>query len=350
MGAVDAHICSTGIMAHGQHDPTTGMFTGELTCISALEDTKLHRDFHLVFEIDPASPHKRRTIAKIPLPVGRKGSYMHSMAQTENYIVLPALPLHMSVSAILVGKPLADGAIVRGDSMFFQIVSRKDGKVREIEHPGFLLAHIANAWEDGDDIVMDVSYYENDERMFFLGMFKFENLVKEVRDIWQKNKIMRFRLHANGTVSSQNMLPDEPNSMFELMTVNGRLHGQPYCVLWSVQAGSNAYDEEWNSTKVGPAGAYGLAKRNLCTGERRGFYAAGEYPNEVQFIPNPEGTDEDDGVLIGMVFDANRNTSFVQVLDARTMHRVARAELHNRVNFMVHSTWYTDDIPSGLIV
>lgn len=93
-----------------------------------------------------------------------------------------------------------------------------------------------------------------------------------------------------------------------------------------------------------------MAKRNLCTGERRGFYAAGEYPSEVQFIPNPEGTHEDDGVLVGLVFDANRNESFVQVVDAHTMHRIARAELNTRVNFLVHSTWYADGTAPGLVV
>ena len=47
-----------------------------------------------------------------------------------------------------------------------------------------------------------------------------------------------------------------------------------------------------------------------------------------------EGTDEDDGVLMGIVFDANRNTSFLQVVNASTVQRMAKAELHMRVNFL----------------
>jgi len=347
---MDGHICVTGIMAHGQTDPLTGRFTGELSCMGLLEDTPLNKDYHLVFDIDPQQPYKRNLLAKIALPRGRGASYMHSMAQTQNNIILFAEPLHMSVSAIMAGKPLSEGAIKPGDTTILQIVNRTDGTIRTIETPGFLVGHVANAWEDGGDILMDVSHYEVDERMFFLGMFKFENLVKEVRDEWQKNKIMRIRIRADDLVDFENMLPNEPDSMFELLTTNPRNHGKEYCVMWSVQAGSNAYDEEWNSTKVGPAGAYGLAKRNFCTGERSGFYEAGMYPSEPQFIPNPNGSDEEDGVLVGIVFDSYRNTSFVQAIDAKTMKRVARAELHTQVPFLVHSTWFPAADSGDLII
>ena len=38
-----------------------------------------------------------------------------------------------------------------------------------------------------------------------------------------------------------------------------------------------------------------------------------EYPSEVQFVPDPHGLAEDDGVLLSMVFDANSNSSYFQV-------------------------------------
>merc|ERR1711862_734755 len=77
--------------------------------------------------------------------------------------------------------------------------------------------------------------------MSFLGIFKFENLVKEVRDKWQKNKLMRFRLRADGSVDMQNMLPNEPDSMWELFNVNERMHGQRYCILWIAGSNDNNY-------------------------------------------------------------------------------------------------------------
>merc|ERR1712232_232762 len=100
------------------------------------------------------------------------------------------------------------------------------------------------------------------------------------------------------------------------------------------------HDEDPMSTKVGPNGAYGLAKRNMCTGERRGWYAPNEYPSEVAFIPNPSSAAEDDGALVGYVFDGNKNSSYVHVRDARSLKLLARAELPVKVPFPVHATWY----------
>merc|ERR1712151_142448 len=114
------------------------------------------------------------------------------------------------------------------------------------------------------------------------------------------------------------------------------------CVTWFIQGASNAYDEDPMSTKVGPNGAYGLAKRNLCTGERRGWYSPNEYPSELVFIPNPMSTEEDVGALVGIVFDANTNSSYVHIMDARTLDIIARANLPIRTPFLVHATWFPE--------
>ena len=44
-------------------------------------------------------------------------------------------------------------------------------------------------------------------------------------------------------------------------------------------------------------------------GDRR----PGQFPHELVFIPNPEGTAEDDGVLVGHLLDGPANASYVQV-------------------------------------
>jgi len=249
--------------------------------------------------------------------------------------------LHISLTAVLEGKGLGDGSIVLGNDTTFQAVGLADGSLREWHHPGFLFSHIQNSWEEGDDIVIDLTWYQPDWHMAFLGMFKFENLQKEKRDAWPVNKLMRYRLKKDGTVEETDLLPHESKSLWELPIVNPHLHGkQEACVTWFIQGACNAYDEEVNSTSVGPAGAYGLAKRNLCTGERLGWYAPNEYPSEVTFVPNPESSEEDSGALIGFVFDANKNSSYVHVRDAKSLKMIARADLPIRTPFLVHASWF----------
>lgn len=92
-----------------------------------------------------------------------------------------------------------------------------------------------------------------------------------------------------------------------------------------------------------------MAKRNLCTGERLGWYAPNEYPSEVTFVPNPQSTEEDNGALIGIVFDANKNSSYVHIRDARTLKMIARADLPIRTSFLVHATWFPEAAPQNVI-
>jgi len=340
------HICAMATMAHGGIDKQTGKFIAAMQCVSILEDTELHYDYHVVFEIDPAEPEKRDVLAKIRLPFGRRASYMHALAQTENFVVLIGLPLHLSIAAIMEGVGFADGGLELGKETIFQIVDKRTGEVRELPHDPFLVSHVVNAWEEDGNVVLDCARYEADQGMMFFGQFKFANMGKEVRDAWPNNKLMRFRLGSNGVVQQQDLLPEETSTSFELFEIDQRLHGvREHCVVYAMQPHSNAYDEQWNSTEVGPMAAFAVAKRNLCTGERRGFYAPNEYPSEPKFVPHPQGKDEDDGVLVGIVFDGNRNTSFVQILDAKTMKRVARAELPLRVPFLVHSTYFPEGTP-----
>merc|ERR1712146_820636 len=120
------------------------------------------------------------------------------------------------------------------------------------------------------------------------------------RDAWPANKMIRFRLKPDGIVEETNLLPEESSSLWELAVVNSRLQGKKeHCVFWAWQQRSNAYDEEANSTAVGPFGAYGIAKRDLCTKERLGWYEPNVYPSEVSFVPNLDSSEEDDGALVG---------------------------------------------------
>jgi len=340
---VFGRICGMGIMAHGKTNPQNGNFIGVVQCLSPLEDFS-PSDYHIVYQIDPATPDVRKLISAIKLGQGRKASMMHSMAQTAHHVVLIAQPLHFNDTAAFEGKALSEGAVILGNGTIFQAVNLLDGSMRQWHHPSFLFSHVQNSWEDDDDIFIDLTWYQPDWHMAFFGMFRFENLQKDKRDAWPVNKLMRYRLKKDGTVEETNLLPNEPKSLWEVPVVDPRLHGkQETCVTWFAQGACNAYDEDPHSTKVGPNGAYGLAKRNLCTGERRGWYAPNEYPSEVAFVPNPSSTEEDNGALVGFVFDANTNLSYVHIRDAQTLKLLARADLPIKLPFPVHATWFLGD-------
>ena len=54
------------------------------------------------------------------------------------------------------------------------------------------------------------------------------------------------------------------------------------------------------------------------------------------FVAEPGASGEDDGVLLSVVLDSERGTSFLLVLDARDLSEVARARVPHHIPFSFH--------------
>lgn len=70
---------------------------------------------------------------------------------------------------------------------------------------------------------------------------------------------------------------------------------------------------------------------------------AGMEASEFCFVPRPDGTDEDDGVLMGYAFDRAEGRSHLRVLDAATLEDVAEVHLPGRVPAGFHGNWAPSD-------
>jgi carotenoid cleavage dioxygenase-like enzyme len=61
------------------------------------------------------------------------------------------------------------------------------------------------------------------------------------------------------------------------------------------------------------------------------------YPGEVQFLPCPGSSSEDDGILLATVTDIRRGEpDFLLVLDASSFTEIARAEVTVHVPNAIH--------------
>ena len=54
------------------------------------------------------------------------------------------------------------------------------------------------------------------------------------------------------------------------------------------------------------------------------------------FVAAPDAEDEDEGVLLSVVFDGRNGNSFLLVLDAASLEEVARAEVPHHIPFGFH--------------
>merc|ERR1712139_124022 len=203
-----------------------------------------------------------------------------------------------------------------------------DHKVRTVKSPGFLMGHVVGSYEDGDDIIVDVTSYTVESGGFF-PRYLLKNLQKDVRDSWPKGDLTRYTIHADGTTEQKGLLPDEPLADVELPCINPQYYTKKYCVMWGVQ---------FSHGGRGMAST-ALVKRNICTGEAKSLYNENEYVSEPRFVPRPGATEEDDGILIGMVFDGPTQQSRIQFVDASSLEVVATAPFGMKVPFPIHTTW-----------
>lgn len=68
----------------------------------------------------------------------------------------------------------------------------------------------------------------------------------------------------------------------------------------------------------------------------------GHTPGEAIFVADPEGSAEDDGVLLSVVLDGYSEKSYLLVLDARSLREVGRASMEGPMSFGFHGAYKSD--------
>jgi beta,beta-carotene 9',10'-dioxygenase len=59
-------------------------------------------------------------------------------------------------------------------------------------------------------------------------------------------------------------------------------------------------------------------------------------------VATPGAADEDDGVILSVVLDANKAASFLLILDASTFRELARAEVSHHIPFGFHGNYFAE--------
>ena len=172
--------------------------------------------------------------------------------------------------------------------------------------------HTLNAFEDGDSVVVDVVKHP---KMF-------------ATDLTGPNEgpavLTRFTLDLRTGRASERGLDQRSQ---EFPRHDERRTGRPYRF---------GYGVGFSDAVLGDS----VLKHDLDAGtttERR--LGAGRETSEFCFVPHPDATDEDAGVLMGYVLDRQRGASDLVVLDAGTLEDVATVHLPGRVPAGFHGSW-----------
>jgi len=229
----------------------------------------------------------------------------HDFAVTRNHLVFAFAPHYMSlVNAVVLRRPPVASAKWRAARGTEIVVIPIDDPttVRRFRVDAFMLEHVVNAFEEDGRLVVDYTHYAHAD-----GLERFVGGLTGGRvDAPLESQIRRMRI-------------DVPHERVDGETILARAVELPR-VAPRVECGRHRH-AYMGGFRSGADGAFGvLLKLDVETG-RVDTYDPGAraYLGEGVFVPRSGATAEDDGWLLTMVYDANVDSSRLEILDAQAL-------------------------------
>jgi carotenoid cleavage dioxygenase len=175
--------------------------------------------------------------------------------------------------------------------------------------------HPLNAYDEGDTVVLDIVRHPK----MFATDFNGPNEGAPTLDRWTVDL-------ADGKVR-ESRLDDHPQEFPRVdERLVGRRHRYGYAMQTMAGTGSTAGDA--------------LLKHDLVAGGTTAInLGAGRKGSEFVFVPNAPDAAEDDGVLMGFVYDTDTDRSDLTIIDARSLETVGAVHLPARVPNGFHGNW-----------
>ncbi|MFB9903598.1 carotenoid oxygenase family protein [Allokutzneria oryzae] len=295
-----------GYAAHSKRDPVTGELFA-VTYSSAETGGQL-----VVVGADGAvSSVERIELDDRPM--------IHDTALTANHVVIYDLPVTFSMDIAMRGSfPYGweDGRRAR-----IGLMPRRgtNADIRWFEIDPCYVYHTANAYEDGDRVVLEAFRHE---RVF--DTMKWRPL-ETAPVLWR----WTFDLGTGRVHSGQ--IDDVAG---EFPRIDERLIGGRH---------RYSYGVALHADDIGNLGGHGIVKYDRDSGSSQVHdFGSGRYAGEAVFVPRGLDSAEDDGWLLTLVHDGERDRTDLVVLDAGTLSAepVAVVHLPVRVPAGFHGDWF----------
>ncbi|MCB1688419.1 MAG: carotenoid oxygenase family protein [Halioglobus sp.] len=201
--------------------------------------------------------------------------------------------------------------------------------VGEYKFDCFFGFHLGNARENGDEISVDALCVDNMDVMGGLSDVFMER-GDDFQFLANGARLNRFTLNLATGQSSKELVAGSIAGEFPAW--NPGVTGRDNRYTWLATIFENGTPYSFNA----------FQKVDHQTGELKVHdFGEGRFTSEPNFIPAREGTSEDDGYLISIVYNHTRQKSEVVILDAGDMQReMAVIPLEHHVPFGFHGNFY----------
>lgn len=266
--------------------------------------------------VDAAGALVQSEVIDVPGP-----TMMHDFAITDRHVVFMDLPVVFSPRLVGEGRFPFEWSDAYGARVGVMPRGASGAQVRWLEVEPCYVFHPLNAFDDADTgaVVVDVARYRE--------------LWREGPEAFQPAHLHRWTLDpAAGKVSEQG-LDDRP---IEFPRVDERRTGRAHRFGYAVSNRGHVGEQPLHAVKF-----------DLRTGHTAVHdFGPGRAPSELVFVPAGPEAGEDEGWLVGFVYDAARHGSDFVVLDASRIESppLATVPLPQRVPFGFHGAWLPDPV------
>ncbi len=258
---------------------------------------------------------------EIRAPLGAAGVILHDLAFTPRWYVASEIG-RLSVGAAAWGARSVFDCIGPGpnNARRLYLFSREDGARREAVLPeGAQAFHLYNAFEDGDDVVVDLALYERSLDFNVLHPPATRTGVAAMQEI--AAVATRLTLRPDGTVQ----LRSYPQAVGDAPAVNPAYFGRRTRYGW-IPVTAERGDEDVPGAFLY---AHGISRLDFETGDVVTWSAGPRvFCAPPAFAARPGATAEDDGWLLVWAADVANDRTSVYVLDAAKVAAGPIARLH----------------------
>ncbi len=302
VGEWSFHDTYTGsFTAHPKIDPATGEMLA-FSYVGPLTYFRISPDGHVVDQVP----------IDVPAPI-----MMHDFAVTAEHVVFLDAPAVMDFEGWFAGGPMSSWQPERGTRL--GVMAREGGPVRWFEIDTSWVVHFLNAYTEGSKVIVDTS------RAAEL------NFMLDPTETGQGpvGSLTRFTVDLERGTAGFEQLDDRPAD-FPRVNDDRACHRHRY--------GYSA----WWSSEVRGVDFDSVVKYDLDAGTSTTYeWGPGHAVGELSFAPDPSGSAEDDGWLVGFTTDLSDRASEFVVLDARDVAAgpITRVPIPRRVPAGFHGNW-----------
>jgi len=270
--------------------------------------------------------------------VPKKLSSIHSFSITENYAIFFFYPV------IIDGKKMFESGFhvfelltwLDNEQTEVYVVNLKTGDVTEFKTKPTYSAHHANAYENEEGhLIIDISPTPYINLRDYLSLKNQLNPPEVSKGVFTTDteEFTRYTIDIKAAEISSETFPNTIDSKFinnfDFPTINEDYRGLSYCIVYG-----------WSAMDYS---RMALVKKNVCDSSKdKVIYIENHYSSEMHFLPNPKKRSEDDGVLVTIVFDGNKEQSYLLILDAQKFEEINKAYLPHNIPWSAHGMHFPE--------